>query len=127
MHTILAALQAADAAYCEEPTPENNRAIVLAQRAYYKALRPHSNPMRRARNMVQRAQQNRKREKGNPAWQQMAYHQYVRAKHLYLRLRALQSLNPPPKATPGPKRYRPQRTKRTRTIHPITRRYVYSD
>lgn len=127
MHTILTALQAADAAYCEEPTPQNNYAICIAQRAYYKALRPHSTPMRRVQNMVQRATTNRKREKDNPNWQDMALHQFRRARQMHMRLQALAILNPPPPATPGPKRFRPPRTGRTRTIHPITRRYVYSD
>jgi hypothetical protein len=120
------ALQDADTLYANYPTPNNNRQVVRAQRQYYLHLR-NATPLRRANNMHLRAQQNLKRELHNPTWQAMARHQCTRMRHILLRMRALNALtNPPQPSKHDPRKRRPQPPPpKQRTIHPITRRYVY--
>lgn len=134
-------LLAADAAYSENATRTNHLAVSAAQRAYYAALRrwlvgnanANANApylwVRRAQLLHKRAQLNRRREKQDETWQDIALHQVQRARRVLMIARAqADQMSPeaPPRATPAPPPKAP-RPKRTRTIHPITGRYVYSD
>lgn len=90
-------LKARDRAYAESPTPDNNRALILAQRTYYIAYArhvalahtPQEARTRRVNAIRQRARLNRQRERYNEEWQQLALHQVQRATILVMRCKAL--------------------------------------
>lgn len=127
---MYARLIAADHAYIKNPTSQNNLAICRAQRTYYAELTHYNRSvyltqdasLLRAKAMKRRAQQNLKRERNSVTWQQLAQHQLRRADRICMRVLAQTSTpaSPPVRKPPSAKR-------RKRIIHPITRRYIYSD
>lgn len=124
-------LLAADRAYINNPTYENHRNIVTAQRTYYALLsqytrntQPYATTLRkRARWIWERTQLNLKRERMNPAWQSIALHQWRRASRIRLRANAVADAEDPP----TPPRARKQRSLKVRQQHPVTGRYIYVD
>ena len=127
-------LIAADNAYANLPSPANHLAVLAAQRVYYARLRQQQREtahtaeqwVRRAQIILERARLNLQRRKDSPTWQEIALHQYQRARRVYMRARAQADLMPKPPKQVTRKRV-PVPPRRKRVAHPITRRWVYVD
>lgn len=130
-------LVAADRTYANSRTPANHHKIIHAQRVYYALLSqyvrnyypPDISIVKRADAIMKRALLNRKREKANPEWQDIALHQYRRAIIVHRRAYALAETIPtwPINAPPPAKRVLKVQSPKVRVIHPVTGRYVYVD
>lgn len=128
-----------DREYAEHQTPETNAQLVCAQRAYYAELahfdrahyRPDEARYRTATALLRRAMQNRKRLPHDSEWQEMAAYQVQRATRIRAHAMALWDDYKPDtqrrlEQEVTTHNHTPKPTKPKRTIHPITRRYVYT-
>jgi hypothetical protein len=135
-------LLTADSTYAELPSPANHLAVLRAQRVYYALLRQQyrrsmqqaPSPkttlyaeqwVRRAQIILERARLNLARRKDSPRWQEIALHQYRRARRVLMRAQAQADLMRPPTTPTRTRRNTPPTPRRKRVPHPITRRWVY--